>query len=78
MNTAYAPTLGSAIRAFATAAGSIRVEWAYNTINPSPIPTGFHVYGGNGERPATAARATRWLGFRVLRNLALTFRNLRK
>ena len=35
-----------AIRSFATAGGSIRVEWAYNTINPRPIPTGFHVYLG--------------------------------
>jgi hypothetical protein len=36
----------TALRAFATAGGGIRVEWAYNTINPSPSPTGFHVYVG--------------------------------
>jgi hypothetical protein len=35
-----------ALRAFALAAGAIRVEWSYNTINPSPVPTGFHVYLG--------------------------------
>ncbi len=46
------PSAPLAIRAFATAAGGIRVEWAYNTINPSPIPTGFHVYWGTGGMPS--------------------------
>ena len=46
------PSAPLAIRAFATAAGGIRVEWAYNTINPSPIPTGFHVYQGTGGTPS--------------------------
>ena len=40
------------LRAFPTAAGGIRVEWAYNTISPDPIPTGFHVYAGNGGSPS--------------------------
>jgi hypothetical protein len=35
-----------ALRAFATVGGGIRVEWSYNTINPSPVPTGFNVYLG--------------------------------
>ena len=38
-----------ALRAFALAGGSIRVEWSYNTINPQPVPTGFHVYTGIGS-----------------------------
>ena len=45
------PMPPTALRAFATAAGGIRVEWAYNTINPDPIPTGFHVYVGTGGTP---------------------------
>ena len=45
------PLPPTAIRAFATAGGGIRVEWAYNTINPSPVPTGFHVYIGTGGTP---------------------------
>jgi hypothetical protein len=46
------PLPPQALRAFATAGGGIRVEWAYNTINPSPIPTGFHVYIGTGGTPS--------------------------
>ena len=46
------PKPPTALRAFATAAGTIRVEWAYNTINPSPAPTGFHVYIGTGGTPS--------------------------
>jgi hypothetical protein len=34
------------LRAFALAGGAIRAEWSYNVINPSPVPTGFHVYLG--------------------------------
>ena len=45
------PKPPTALRAFATAAGGIRVEWAYNTINPLPVPTGFHVYIGTGGTP---------------------------
>ena len=46
------PSAPFGLRGFATAAGGIRVEWAYNTINPSPIPTGFHVYRGTGGTPS--------------------------
>jgi len=35
-----------ALRAFALAGAAIRVEWSYNTISPSIVPTGFHVYIG--------------------------------
>jgi hypothetical protein len=45
------PLPPTALRAFATAGGGIRVEWAYNTINPSPVPTGFHVYIGTPGTP---------------------------
>ncbi len=41
-----------AARGFATAGGGIRVEWSYNTINPQPVPTGFHVYIGTGGTPS--------------------------
>jgi hypothetical protein len=44
-----APPIG--LRAFATAAAGIRVEWAYNTINPPVVPTGFHVYIGTSGSP---------------------------
>lgn len=37
--------------AFPTKGGGIRVEWAYNTLNPSPVVTGFHVYIGVGTPP---------------------------
>ena len=40
-----------ALRALARAGGTVRVEWGYNTINPSPVPTGFHVYLGTGGTP---------------------------
>jgi len=46
-----------ALRAFPTAGGGIRVEWAYNTINPAPIPTGFHVYQGTGGMPSYGSPA---------------------
>jgi hypothetical protein len=46
------PKAPTALRAFARAGGTIRVEWAYNTINPSPVPTGFHVYIGTGGTPS--------------------------
>jgi hypothetical protein len=39
------------LRAFATKNASITAEWAYNTINPNPVPTGFHVYIGTGGVP---------------------------
>lgn len=42
------PKAPTALRAFPRAGGTIRVEWAYNTINPAPVPTGFHVYKGTG------------------------------
>jgi hypothetical protein len=45
------PTPPIGLRAFATAGGGIRVEWAYNTINPAVIPTGFHVYIGTTGTP---------------------------
>ena len=45
------------LRAFPTSAGGIRVEWSYNTINPDPIPTGFHVYIGTGGSPYYGAPA---------------------
>ncbi len=52
-----APPIG--LRAFATAAAGIRVEWAYNTINPLVVPTGFHVYiGTSGSPNYTSAAAT--------------------
>jgi hypothetical protein len=52
-----APPIG--LRAFATAAAGIRVEWAYNTINPPVVPTGFHVYiGTSGSPNYTSAAAT--------------------
>lgn len=50
-----APPFG--LRAFPTANGGIRVEWAYNTINPKVIPTGFHVYIGTGGTPSYAIPA---------------------
>jgi hypothetical protein len=39
------------LRAFATAGGGIRVEWAYPGINRAKLPTGFHVYKGTGGTP---------------------------
>ena len=51
------PKTPSALRAFARAGGTIRVEWAYNTINPSPVPAGFHVYIGTGGIPSYIAPA---------------------
>jgi hypothetical protein len=48
------PKAPSQLRAIPRAAGTIRVEWAYNTINPSPIPTGFHVYVGIGPLSYTS------------------------
>jgi hypothetical protein len=40
------PKAPTALRAIPRAGGTIRVEWAYNTINPQPAPTGFHIYKG--------------------------------
>ena len=51
------PIAPTALRAFPTAGGGVRVEWAYNTINPSPVPTGFHVYKGTGGTPYYGAPA---------------------
>ena len=51
------PKAPLALRAFPTAGGGIRVEWAYNTINPSPVPTGFHVYIGTGGMPSYGSPA---------------------
>jgi hypothetical protein len=51
------PKPPTALRAFATAGGGIRVEWAYNTINPSPVPTGFNVYIGTGGTPSYGSPA---------------------
>ena len=38
------PAAPFGLRAFATANGSIRVEWGYATLTASRKPTGFHVY----------------------------------
>jgi hypothetical protein len=44
------PTAPTALRAFATVGGGIRVEWAYPPpLNPAKTPTGFHVYDGIGS-----------------------------
>ena len=51
------PKAPTALRALARAGGTIRVEWAYNTINPSPVPTGFHVYKGTGGMPSYGSPA---------------------
>ena len=51
------PKAPMALRAFPTAGGGIRVEWAYNTINPNPAPTGFHVYKGTGGSPSYGSPA---------------------
>ena len=51
------PTAPIGLRAFATAGGGIRVEWAYNTINPKVVPTGFHVYIGTGGTPSYGSPA---------------------
>jgi hypothetical protein len=45
------PKAPTALRALPRAGGTIRVEWAYNTISPSPVPTGFHVYKGTTGSP---------------------------
>jgi hypothetical protein len=39
------------LKAFAKAGGTIRVEWSYNTINPLPVPSGFHIYIGTTGVP---------------------------
>jgi hypothetical protein len=36
-----------ALRAFPTAGGGVRVEWAYANVQPAKVPTGFHVYIGS-------------------------------
>jgi hypothetical protein len=66
------------LRAFATAGGGIRVEWAYNTINPAVVPTGFHVYIGTtgipnyGSVAATVLFATAIAGTFVANLAGLT------
>lgn len=53
-----------ALRAFPMKAGSIRVEWSYNTINPQPVPTGFYIYLGDNVsallRPTDQIRGSRY------------------
>ena len=44
------PPLG--LRAFATAAAGVRVEWAYAPMQPAKLPTGFNVYIGTGGAPS--------------------------
>ncbi len=46
------------LRAFATAGGSIRVEWFYPPTNGPRAPTGFNVYVGMGGTPVYSAPAT--------------------
>jgi hypothetical protein len=46
------------LRAFATAGGGIRAEWSYNVINPTPVPTGFHVYIGTPTVSYSSPAAT--------------------
>ncbi len=50
-----APPIG--LRAFATANAGIRVEWAYNTINPPVVLIGLHVYIGTGGSPNYSSAA---------------------
>ncbi len=45
------PTPPIGLRAFATAAGGIRVEWHYPPTRGAGAPTGFHVYIGTGGTP---------------------------
>jgi hypothetical protein len=52
------PKAPTSLRAHATAGGAIRVEWSYNTLNPIPVPTGFHVYLGTGTPDYTSPAAT--------------------
>lgn len=56
------------LRAFPLANGAIRAEWSYNTINPQPVPTGFHVYLGDTvtgvlrpTSPVHAGRRGKWM-----------------
>jgi hypothetical protein len=51
------PKAPTALRTLPRAGGTIRVEWAYNTINPAPVPTGFHVYKGTGGMPSYGSPA---------------------
>jgi hypothetical protein len=44
------PPLG--LRAFAMAAGAVRVEWGFANVQPARVPTGFHVYIGTGGVPS--------------------------
>lgn len=45
------PMPSTGLRAFATAAGGIRVEWFYPPTRGAKAPTGFHVYQGTGGTP---------------------------
>ena len=51
------PLPPTAIRAFATAAGSIRIEWYYPPSAGVKAPTGFNVYTGTGGSPGYASPA---------------------
>jgi hypothetical protein len=51
------PLPPTAIRAFATAAGSIRVEWYYPPSAGLKGPTGFNVYTGTGGIPSYGSPA---------------------
>jgi hypothetical protein len=46
------PLPPAGLRAIAKAGGSIRVEWAYPSVNRAKLPTGFHVYTGTGGVPS--------------------------
>jgi hypothetical protein len=45
------PAPPAGLRAFATAAGGIRVEWSYPPTRGAGAPTGFYVYLGTGGAP---------------------------
>jgi hypothetical protein len=51
------PVPPTAIRAFATTAGSIRVEWYYPPSTGLKAPTGFNVYTGTGGSPSYGSPA---------------------
>ena len=46
------PAPPSGLRAFALAAGSIRVEWYYPPTSGAKAPSGFHVYTGTAGTPS--------------------------
>jgi hypothetical protein len=51
------PLPPTAVRAFALAAGSIRVEWYYPPSAGLKTPTGFNVYTGTGDSPSYVSPA---------------------